>query len=114
VEEGTPLARDIARGRVPAPDPDMQAEHYEWTQERMARAGYEHYEISNWARPGYRCRHNLIYWQNRGPWAGAGRPRSSAVAVRLPNHYISRSESLAASKAAPARCATSPARADHG
>ena len=74
VEEGTPLARDVARGRTPAPDPDAQADHYEWTQERLSRAGYEHYEISNWARPGYRCRHNLTYWECReylGLGAGA-------------------------------------------
>ena len=74
VEDGTPLARDVARGRTQAPDPDVQAEHYEWTQERMAAAGYEHYEISNWARPGRRCRHNLVYWQHReylGLGAGA-------------------------------------------
>ena len=74
VEEGTPLARDIARGRVTSPDPDAQAEQYEWTQDRLARAGYEHYEISNWARPGRRCAHNLLYWRNReylGLGAGA-------------------------------------------
>jgi oxygen-independent coproporphyrinogen-3 oxidase len=74
VEEGTPLARDVARGRTPAPDPDAQADQYEWTCSRLARAGYEQYEISNWARPGRRCRHNLTYWQCReylGLGAGA-------------------------------------------
>jgi oxygen-independent coproporphyrinogen-3 oxidase len=92
VEEGTPLARDVARGRVPAPDPDMQAEHYEWTQERLARAGFDHYEISNWARPGYRCRHNLVYWQNR-EYLGLGAGAHSFFngvrfsAVLLPNRY---------------------------
>jgi len=74
VEEGTPLARDVDRGRTPAPDPDVQADHYEWTRERLSRAGYEQYEISNWSRPGYRCAHNLTYWQCReylGLGAGA-------------------------------------------
>jgi oxygen-independent coproporphyrinogen-3 oxidase len=74
VEEGTPLARDVALGRTPAPDPDMQADHYEWTCERLASAGYEQYEISNWSKPGYRCRHNLTYWHCReylGLGAGA-------------------------------------------
>jgi oxygen-independent coproporphyrinogen-3 oxidase len=74
VEEGTPLARDVARGRTPAPDPDVQADQYEWTCERLASAGYQHYEISNWARPGYPCRHNLTYWECReylGLGAGA-------------------------------------------
>ncbi|MGB2695112.1 MAG: radical SAM family heme chaperone HemW [Dehalococcoidia bacterium] len=74
VEEGTPLARDVARGRTPSPDPDSQADQYEWTQDRLAAAGYEHYEISNWVRPGYRCRHNITYWECReylGLGAGA-------------------------------------------
>ena len=74
VEEGTPLARDVARGRTPAPSPDAQADQYEWTEERLAQAGYEHYEISNWAKPGYRCEHNLTYWRCReylGLGAGA-------------------------------------------
>ncbi|HEY8173576.1 MAG TPA: coproporphyrinogen III oxidase family protein, partial [Dehalococcoidia bacterium] len=93
IEEGTPLARDVARGRVPAPDPDMQADHYEWTQERMQRAGYEHYEISNWSRPGCRCRHNLVYWQNReylGLGAGAHSFLDGArfSNVLLPNRYL--------------------------
>jgi oxygen-independent coproporphyrinogen-3 oxidase len=74
VEEGTPLARDVVEARTPAPDPDAQAEQYEWAGGRLARAGYEHYEISNWARPGFRCRHNLTYWECReylGLGAGA-------------------------------------------
>jgi oxygen-independent coproporphyrinogen-3 oxidase len=93
VEDGTPLARQVARGKTPAPDPDMQAEHYEWTQDRLAAAGYEQYEISNWARPGRACRHNLVYWENRqylGLGAGAhshldGKRFSN---VLLPDRYI--------------------------
>jgi oxygen-independent coproporphyrinogen-3 oxidase len=94
VEEGTPLARDVARGRTPAPDPDAQADQFEWTQERLARAGYEHYEISNWSRPGYRCRHNLTYWECReylGLGAGAHSYLNGvrfAVAA-LPSLYLS-------------------------
>ena len=92
VEDGTPLARDVERGRVQAPDPDMQAEHYEWTQERLTRAGYEHYEISNWARPGHRCKHNLVYWENR-EYLGLGAGAHSFLngvrfsTVLLPNRY---------------------------
>lgn len=92
IEEGTPLARDVARGRVAAPDPDIQAEHYEWTEARLARAGYEHYEISNWARPGHRCKHNLVYWQNR-EYLGLGAGAHSFLDgvrfsnVLLPNRY---------------------------
>ncbi|MHB9155926.1 MAG: radical SAM family heme chaperone HemW [Endomicrobiales bacterium] len=44
---------------------DDQAEMYEWSAAFLSSAGYEHYEISNWARPGFACRHNLTYWQNR-------------------------------------------------
>jgi oxygen-independent coproporphyrinogen-3 oxidase len=93
VEEGTPLARDVARGRTPAPDGDVQADCYEWTQERMERAGYDHYEISNWARPGCRCRHNLIYWRNR-EYLGLGAGAHSHLnglrfsTVALPNRYV--------------------------
>jgi len=71
VEEGTPLARDVACGRTPAPDPDLQAELYLRSAERLTPAGYEQYEISNWARAGRRCRHNLTYWRN-GFWLGLG------------------------------------------
>ena len=92
VEEGTPLARDVARGRTVAPDPDMQADHYEWTQGRMAGAGYAHYEISNWARRGRRCRHNLVYWQHR-EYLGLGAGAHSYLGgtrfgmVLLPSRY---------------------------
>jgi oxygen-independent coproporphyrinogen-3 oxidase len=44
---------------------EMQAEMYERSIDFLAMHGYEHYEISNWARPGYECRHNLRYWQNK-------------------------------------------------
>ncbi|MDO8614789.1 MAG: radical SAM family heme chaperone HemW [Dehalococcoidia bacterium] len=71
VEEGTKLAHDIERGRAPAPDGDLQAAMYEWSGERLARAGYRQYEISNWCRPGEECRHNLVYWRN-GQWLGLG------------------------------------------
>src|SRR2546428_3707728 len=71
VEEGTKLAHDIERGRVPGPDGDIQAAMYEWSCERLAQAGYHQYEISNWCRPGEECRHNLVYWRN-GEWLGLG------------------------------------------
>lgn len=71
VEEGTALAYDVAHGRTPEPDPDVQASMYEWSMERLASAGYAQYEISNWALPGEECRHNLVYWRN-GEWLGLG------------------------------------------
>ena len=58
VEAGTPLAADPAR----QPDDDVQADEYELATERLGAAGYGWYEISNWARPGQECRHNLLYW----------------------------------------------------
>jgi len=97
VEGGTPLARDVARGRTPPTDPDAQADQYEWTQERLARAGYEHYEISNWALPGHRCRHNLTYWEC-GEYLGLGAGAHSYLdgvrfaAAASPAEYISRVE----------------------
>jgi len=71
IEEGTKLAHDIERGRVPGPDGDVQAPMYEWSCERMAQAGYRQYEISNWCRPSKECLHNLVYWRN-GEWLGLG------------------------------------------
>jgi oxygen-independent coproporphyrinogen III oxidase len=71
VEEGTKLAYDIDHGRADEPDADLQAEMWDWARQRLAREGHEHYEISNWARPGEECRHNLVYWRN-GDWLGLG------------------------------------------
>jgi len=83
VEEGTKLAHDIERGRVPAPDGDMQAAMYEWSCERLASAAYLQYEISNWCRPGEECRHNLVYWRN-GEWLGLGPGAHSHLRSRNP------------------------------
>jgi oxygen-independent coproporphyrinogen III oxidase len=71
LEEGTPLTRDVGRGRSAGPDLDLQAEMFEWSLSRMQSAGFEHYEVSNWAKPTRRCRHNLNYWRN-GDWLGLG------------------------------------------
>ncbi|MCX7682524.1 MAG: radical SAM family heme chaperone HemW [Anaerolineae bacterium] len=71
VEEGTPLWEQIEQHLLPAPDDDLAAGMYEYAEERLAAAGYSHYEISNWAREGYACRHNLTYWHNE-PWLGVG------------------------------------------
>lgn len=71
VEANTPYAADIRRGGLPAPDDDVQAERMAATHTRLARAGFEHYEISNWARPGAASRHNCTYWRG-GDWLAAG------------------------------------------
>ena len=94
VEDGTPLANSVARGRTRAPDGDAQADHYEWTRDRLARAGYEQYEISNWSRPGRRCRHNLVYWEAR-EYLGLGAGAHSYLdgvrfsTAKLPQQYQS-------------------------
>ena len=70
VEEGTPLAQRVARGER-LPDDDEQAERYLWTVGRLAQAGYEQYEVSNFSKTGYQSRHNLKYWMGR-PYIGIG------------------------------------------
>ncbi len=71
VEDGTALARRVRRGEVDAPDDDVLARRYELLDARLADAGFAWYEVSNWARPGGECRHNVGYW-NGGEWWGAG------------------------------------------
>ncbi|WP_315552295.1 radical SAM family heme chaperone HemW [Microbacterium aurum] len=69
VEEGTKLARQIRRGEVPEPDDDLQADMYELVDETLAAAGFDWYEVSNWARtPAQRSRHNLAYWRGTDWW----------------------------------------------
>ena len=70
VEEGTPLAQRVARGEQ-LPDEDQQAALYLWTVQRLAQAGYQQYEISNFAKQGCVSRHNLKYWMGR-PYMGVG------------------------------------------
>ena len=71
VHEGTPLADQIQRGQRPKPDEDLAAEMYQLMIERVCAAGYEHYEISNFCRPGFEARHNTKYWTGV-PYYGFG------------------------------------------
>lgn len=72
VEPGTKLARQIRSGVVPEPDEDLQADMYELADSRLADAGYDWYEVSNWAKDeAHRSRHNLAYWQGHD-WWGVG------------------------------------------
>jgi oxygen-independent coproporphyrinogen-3 oxidase len=71
VEPGTPLAGKVERGSVLPPDADAAADRYERIGERLAAAGYRHYEVSNWALPGHESRHNEGYWTRR-PYLGLG------------------------------------------
>jgi len=59
IEDGTPMKTWVERGTLPTPDDDLAADMYEWATERLEAAGHRQYEISNWALPGYECRHNL-------------------------------------------------------
>lgn len=92
VEDGTALARRVRRGEIPAPDDDVHARRYELLDRRLADAGFDWYEVSNWSRPGGECRHNVGYW-NGGQWWGAGPGAHSYVGatrwwnVKHPNAY---------------------------
>ncbi|QWC86780.1 radical SAM family heme chaperone HemW [Nocardioidaceae bacterium] len=96
VEDGTALARRVARGEVPAPVDDEQAEKYEVADEELTAAGLGWYEVSNWARDeAARCRHNLAYWRS-DDWWGVGPGAHSHVAgtrwwnVKHPTAYAGR------------------------
>ncbi|ETW24349.1 coproporphyrinogen III oxidase [Mycobacterium gastri 'Wayne'] len=92
VEDGTALARRVRRGELSAPDGDVLAHRYELADARLTAAGLRWYEVSNWARPGGECRHNLGYWDG-GQWWGAGPGAHGYVGatrwwnVKHPNTY---------------------------
>ena len=72
VEPGTRLAGQVRRGELPMPDDDVLAARYVMADETLRAAGFEWYEVSNWARSTEaRCRHNLLYWTG-GDWWGVG------------------------------------------
>ncbi len=71
VEEGTPICRDIAAGKLSLPDEELDREMYELARQMLGANGFEHYEISNFAREGYACRHNVGCW-TRVPYLGFG------------------------------------------
>jgi len=104
VEDGTPLAKFVSEGRLHVPDDDLAGAMYEWTVARLAQAGYQQYEISNWARPpspapglppSFESRHNKAYWYN-DDWLAFGPGAHGHLAgrrywqVRAPNAYIKR------------------------
>ncbi len=71
VEPMTRLAQEVRAGQVVMPSPDLQLEQYWAAADLLAAEGFGHYEISNWARSGYQCRHNLTYWEYRA-YLGCG------------------------------------------
>jgi oxygen-independent coproporphyrinogen-3 oxidase len=78
VEAGTPYERWQSRDPGAFPDDDLGADCYALAIERLTAAGYEQYEISNFARPGFRCAHNENYWRN-GTYLGLGTGAASYV-----------------------------------
>ncbi|MBN2704643.1 MAG: radical SAM family heme chaperone HemW [Pontiellaceae bacterium] len=70
-EAGTPLTRMRDDGQVVPPGDDEEADHYYAVKDLLESAGYEHYEISNFSKPGRRCLHNVLYWQG-GSYFGCG------------------------------------------
>jgi oxygen-independent coproporphyrinogen-3 oxidase len=97
VEPHTPLARWVKRGEsVPAAD-HRAAEQFLLAHDRLSAAGYEHYEVSNFARPGHRSRHNWAYWTRQpyiglGPSAHSGFDRQRSWNVREWEDYRRRSD----------------------
>jgi oxygen-independent coproporphyrinogen-3 oxidase len=71
IEEGTPFALMEETGSLALPGEDAAVAAYRCVHEELSKAGFNHYEISNFARPGYECRHNLSYWRRR-PYLGLG------------------------------------------
>ena len=101
IEPGTRFALLQRTGALVMPADDVQADLYEITQDRLAGAGLPAYEVSNHARPGEACRHNLLYWRS-GEWLGIGPGahgrleldggRVATEAWRLPRTWLERVE----------------------
>ena len=71
IEKGTPFGVLAEKGLMNIPDPDLAAEMYEWAGAELDKNGFQQYEISNWARSSFNCKHNLQYWRNL-PYLGFG------------------------------------------
>lgn len=78
LEEGTPLYDDVTAGRETLPDPDATADMEDAGMALLTELGYRRYEVSNFAKPGFECRHNLIYWHNE-PYLGLGAAAHSSM-----------------------------------
>jgi putative oxygen-independent coproporphyrinogen III oxidase len=92
IEPATPLGQRVAAGAA-APDDDVQADAYLLTEAVLGAAGLDWYEVSNWARPGEECRHNLLYW-SEGEYLGIGCAAHGHTDgrrwwnVRTPDRYV--------------------------
>jgi oxygen-independent coproporphyrinogen-3 oxidase len=89
LEGDEPMALTIEQGELPALNPDLCAEQYELAEDILATHGYQHYEISNWAKEGFECHHNLVYWHNH-PYIGIGAAAHSYIG----NHRLANVRNL--------------------
>lgn len=81
VEDGTAMARKVHKGQLPPPNEDVYADRYGLIDTALRAQGFDWYEVSNWAKPGGECQHNLGYWLD-GDWWGAGPGAHSHIASR--------------------------------
>lgn len=81
VEDGTAMARKVRKGQLPPPNEDVYADRYGLIDTALRAQGFDWYEVSNWAKPGGECQHNLGYWLD-GDWWGAGPGAHSHIASR--------------------------------
>ena len=86
LENHTVFMNRMRRGKLPLPKEELEAEMFEYIIEELERSGFEHYEISNFSKPGFESRHNLMYWDN-AEYSGIGAGASGYVnGVRYKNH----------------------------
>ena len=86
LENHTVFMNRMRRGKLPLPKEEVEAEMFEYIIAELERAGFEHYEISNFSKPGFESRHNLMYWDN-AEYYGIGAGASGYVnGVRYKNH----------------------------
>ncbi|MFM1842918.1 MAG: hypothetical protein RLZZ490_1656, partial [Cyanobacteriota bacterium] len=71
LEPQTVFDKRDQRGQLALPPDDLSANFYRQAQQHLTHAGFDHYEISNYAQPGYHCQHNQVYWRNQ-PYYGFG------------------------------------------
>jgi len=81
LEPVTAFGKQYQPGETPLPNDDDTAEMYRLTQQTLTQAGYQHYEISNYAKSGYQCLHNRVYWENK-PYYGFGMGAASYVSAK--------------------------------
>ena len=86
LENHTVFMNRMRRGKLPLPKEELEAEMFEYIIEELEKGGFEHYEISNFSKPGFESRHNLVYWDN-AEYYGLGAGASGYVdGIRYKNH----------------------------